>query len=133
MLQYLALRKSAPQGVIKKLITYLIKWRLHTKYPHAGIVEDGILYEMTTHGLVSSKSLLGDWDLFPVVCQQSAKATYDKLLGIEYDYFSEIGFVLPIKVRDSKRIYCYEFCYQVITGNQANDKITPEILLALRK
>jgi hypothetical protein len=133
MLQYLALRKTLPSGTIKKTISTLIKWRLHTNYPHAGIVEDGVLYEMTTRGLIKSKSLLDGWDLFPVVPKQSADNLYKKLLGIKYDYVSEIAFVLPIKIRDAKRMYCYEFCYRVMTGDNPSSKVTPELLLALRK
>jgi hypothetical protein len=39
---YLTLRHTSPPGLFPLLFALLTKWRLVTRYPHAGVVIDGV-------------------------------------------------------------------------------------------
>ena len=108
------------------------RWRLHTKYPHAGIVIDGNLYDATLdHGL--AESLLDDapnWDLFKLPSDPEIIERFYAREGAQYDVVSLFAFVFPCRVRDSRRVYCYEWCWYAMTGENPYFRVTPEMLLA---
>jgi hypothetical protein len=52
---------------------------------------------------------------------------FNQISGCSYDYFSLLSF-LTLKVRDSKRYYCYELVLYMMTGN-VNERATGEVLL----
>ena len=50
-------------------------------------------------------------------------------VGTRYDWFSLLAFVLPWRVRDKSRMYCYEWCWLAMTGEHPSCRVTPEMLL----
>jgi hypothetical protein len=128
----LALKHAAPSGFWSKAFHYLTKWRLLTKYPHAGIVHDGMLYHTTlAYGLHCVVFKPEGWDLFDLDGKDHDNGLYDTYEGTHYDWFSLLAFVLPWNVRDGASLYCYEWCWLAMTGENPNRRVTPEDLLAL--
>lgn len=128
----LALRKTNSPTLFGKLFNTLTRWRLHTAYPHAGIVIDGELYHSTyTKGLHKVPFDPAGWDLFDVKgSDHYARAAFNARQGAPYDAFSLLAFLLPWRVRDSRRLYCYEWCWLAMTTTNPSERITPEKLLA---
>lgn len=63
----LALRKTNSPTLFGNLFNTLTRWRLHTEYPHAGIVIDGELYHSTySEGLHKVPFDPQGWELFDV-------------------------------------------------------------------
>ena len=58
--------------------------------------------------------------------------TFNREKGKGYDWFSLLAFAL-LPARDSRRWYCYELAYYLITGEKPKDRVTPEDLLVLCK
>ena len=131
----LALRKGAAIGGdwIEKASAEIIKARLVTDYPHAGIVIGNTLYHSTArHGLISQEFQTENWELIDIGKDRDfdALALFDKLQGASYDWFSLLAFAL-ISARDSERFYCYEWCYLAMTGENPSKRVTPEMLMHL--
>lgn len=132
MSAYLALRHTSPQGLLQGWFAQLTKTRLVTKYPHSGIVIDGLLYQATLkNGVHSTKFDPAGWDLFKL--DEAAKAEmltrFTQVEGSRYDWFSLLAFVVPFRVAVAKWFYCYELCSFMLDGNTPNQRVTPEILL----
>ena len=53
---------------------------------------------------------------------------FSRVQGAKYDLFSLLAFV-GLRVRDSKRFYCYELTYFLLTGELAKRRISVEDLL----
>ena len=132
MIVHLALRKSDSHTLFGRLFNIVTRWRLHTDYPHAGIVIDSSLYHTTfDRGLHRVPFSPDGWDLFPVdVSPHDVKSLYLVRKGAKYDAISLLAFVLPWRVRDSKRLYCFEWCWLALTGSNPSGRVTPEKLLA---
>lgn len=132
---HLAFRRSDAPGFWPRLFSWLTRWRLHTAYPHAGIVAGGLLYHSTfAHGLASEPAQLGaDWELVPLAGLEAddVAAWFEHLGGARYDWFSLLGFVLPWRVSKRSWLYCYEWAHTVMTGQLSRERVTPELLLAL--
>ena len=127
----LALKYAAPSGFWSKAFHYLTRWRLLTKYPHAGIVHDGILYHATlANGLHAVKFNPDGWHLFEIT-PRDLPVIFGAYVDTPYDVFSLLAFVAPWEVRDRDRLYCYEWCWLVLAGENPTFKVTPEDLLAL--
>ena len=128
----LALRKTNAGTLFGKLFNIATRWRLHTAYPHGGIVVDGMLYHSTfTDGLHVELFKPEGWDVFDVGGSDGAAlALYVVLKGAKYDAISLLAFLLPWRVRDSQRLYCFEWCWIALTGENPSERITPERLLA---
>lgn len=133
----LGLRRTDAPGLLPRAFSRLTRWRLHTAYPHAGIVAGGLLYHSTfAHGLAAERfdeSAAADWLLVPLggIEADDVVAWYEALRGAKYDWFSLLGFVLPWRVSKRSWLYCYEWAHTVMTGQLARERITPELLLSL--
>jgi hypothetical protein len=130
----LALRHRDPPG-FRGLFARLIRWRLVTDYPHAGIVAGATLFHSTLADGVHPKdwpATAGGWLLLPTtVPMEVAMERIGHRVGLPYDWPSLLAFVLPVSVRWSKADYCFEFCWYVLTGERPIGRVTAEQLLAL--
>jgi len=128
----LALRRSAAEGAstLDRALSWVIKTRLVTRYPHAGIVIDGVLYHSTGRkGLHADKLDGADWVLIDIGGNDDrALGLFHEYRGAGYDWVSLLAFV-GLKARDSRRMYCYEWCYLAMTGKKYKGRVTPELLL----
>ena len=140
----LALRKTLPTGSDWKSRTadFIIKNVIHTKWGHSGIViKDQIYHATARKGLIKEDFNPEGWDVFDLgderdeelillFNQRNAKAKKGR---VQYDWFSLLAFTPLIHIfknfRDSSRLYCYEWCWEVLTGKVATTKIVPEDLL----
>lgn len=129
---YLALKKTAPKGLFAKAFFYLTKARLVTKYPHAGVMIDGLVYEINfKNGAQILNFVKEEWDLFPVnVNSDTVKDRFNNVCDAQYDWFSLIGFVLPWRVSKENWLYCYELAFYLLTGALPQGRVVPETLLA---
>lgn len=128
----LALRHTSPPGFFPGAFAQLTKARLVTRYPHSGIVIDGVLYESTfKYGVNSSKFNPIGWDLFTInkANKIDMLARFKQVEGRPYDWFSLLAFVLPFRARMAQWFYCYEFCSFMLDGINPSKRVTPEILL----
>ena len=130
----LALRKSPDSSKWNhKAAAAIIKTRLVTRFPHAGVVIGNTLYHATaSHGVASEPFPAGDnWVLIDVGGDdQRAIDLFSKLEGNGYDWFSLLAFAM-IPASDSRRWYCYELAYYMITGVKPKGRVTPEDLILL--
>ena len=131
----LALRKDPPAKARwwQRFSCWVIKARLVSDYCHAGVVIDGHLYHATSgrglHCLAPSQWSPERWDLINIAADEAA-ALYEfrRLSGAKYDWVSLLSFV-GLRVRDSSRMYCFEWCWIAITGEVPRRRITPEAIL----
>jgi len=128
----LALRRSAAEGAstLDRLLSWVIKTRLVTRFPHAGIVIGDTLYHSTGRKGLHADNLDGaDWVLIDIGGDDDrALGLFHEWRGASYDWFSLLAFV-GLKARDSRRFYCYEWCYLAMQGQQYKGRVTPELLL----
>lgn len=130
----LALRRThaASANWLDKLACWAIKARLVSVYCHGGIVIGGTLYHTTAHGGLCQSSFDPDkWDLFDLGTTRDAAALdlFQKHQGAAYDWISLLAFVLPWRISDTQRFYCFEWTQLCITGIYPQGRITPETLL----
>lgn len=130
---YLALRKTAASNatIWQRIFAALTRWRLCSNYCHGGIVCDGQMYHMTyANGLHISDFDQVKWDLYelPDCYSRRLYDLFSQYKQVKYDWFSLLGFVLPWRITDSRRMYCFEWCARVM-GLPINKRITPEDLL----
>jgi hypothetical protein len=132
MTVYLALRKTPPEGVAQKAFFYLTRWRLLTRYPHAGVVCEGILYQSTfAKGVHSDAFDPTGWHLFPTnVPHETIINRFNDVNHSRYDWFSLLAFVLPFKMTVGQWWYCYELAHYLLSGLKPTGRVTPEDLLA---
>jgi hypothetical protein len=129
----LALKHAPPSGLFNRLFHAITAARLVTRYPHAGIVIDGqLLHTNFSNGLHSERFEPTGWDVFDLSDADGlARVRFQDFEGTRYDIFGLLAFILPWRVSDSSRMYCYEWCWLAITGTQPRSRVTPEDLLAL--
>lgn len=132
MLLALRTQPATDATLLDKLAHWLIKARLVTRYPHAGIVIGDRLFHATARrGLHESDYTPERWTLIDVGGDDDAAlALFREREGSGYDWFSLLAFV-GLKARDSRRYYCYEWAYHAITGQHPTGRVTPETLLVL--
>ena len=130
---YLALRRSDAPGFWPGVFSRLTRWRLHTTFPHAGIVVDGVLFHATfADGLHVMDFKDDGWQLYPIeLTQDRVWEIYYQHKGARYDWFSLLAFVLPWRVSVRRWLYCYEWAFLAMTGAAPGIRVTPEILLDL--
>lgn len=131
----LALRSqyAADASWLDRRANDVIRARLVTRYPHAGIVIGDTLYHSTAkRGVHSLKEWTPEnWVLIDVGGNdQKALDVFGQMEGGRYDWFSLLAFV-GIKARDSKASYCFELCHHMMTGEHPTDRVTPENLLRI--
>lgn len=128
----LALKRTPPSGLFQRFFYFLTKWRLLTDFPHAGIVVDGsVLHANLAFGLHAEPFSPEGWYVVEVADRFDVRAMFARHRDTPYDWFSLLAFVLPWRVRDSSRLYCYEWCWMAMTGESPSVRVTPEMLLAL--
>ncbi len=136
MTTYLALKYAKPPGFFKGAFHTLTRARLLTRYPHSGIVQDGMLmHSNLSKGLHREPFDPAGWLLIPITPAIDPATAFELLKGTPYDWFSLLAFILPWRVRNRDWLYCYEVCWYVQTGQMPIERVTPEDLAieALRK
>lgn len=131
MIAALALRRTDPPG-LPGLFAKATRARLLTQWPHAGMVIDGILTHATlAGGLHMERWNPAGWDVvqLPDSCAPILRQRYQQRAGARYDALSLLAFVAPWRVSDSRRLYCYEWCWYAMTGANPHWRVTPEQLL----
>lgn len=128
----IAFRKTNAPGFFPGLFNRYTKWSLKTDYAHGGVVIGGQLWHTTTRGLQpESLTALDDWDLFETPVSDSiGLARIKQYQGIRYDAISLLGFKLPIRIRDSRALYCYEVLWLALTGENPSRPISPDTIMA---
>lgn len=129
----LALRHTDPPGLLG-VFAKLIRWRLVTAYPHAGVVAGpaGLAHATLADGVHWSETPADGWLLLPTAVPLGvALARIGQRMGRPYDWASLLAFVLPVSVRWSRADYCFEFCWFVLKGELPKGRVTAEQLLAL--
>lgn len=133
---FLALRKTNAPGFFPGIFSKLVRARIVTEYPHAGIIANGKLLHITKKdGLHAVEDIdLDQWDLFIVDIDSSEVLERFRKHGhCKYDLVSLLAFVLPWRVSVSEWLYCYEWCFVAITGKLPMRRVTPEDLLTFTK
>ena len=130
---YLALRKTPATNANwwQRALCHLTRWRLVSAWCHAGIVCDGVLHHMTLNGMASTDDWTpARWDLIPLhaSCRVALTDALRRYANAKYDWFSMLGFVLPWRVTDRNRLYCFELPAEVL-GVSHSQLVTPERLL----
>jgi len=129
---HLALRRTDPTGP-PKLFSVATRIRLMTQWPHAGIlVGNELMHATLADGLhVEPFSNPAEWDVLPLPESLAGlvRERYLERQGAQYDAFSLLAFLLPWRISDSRRMYCYEWCWYAMTGANPNWRVTPEQLL----
>lgn len=130
MSTFLALKYAPPKGFFKRLFHAVTKARLLTRYPHSGIVVDGVLMHCNlAKGLHGEAFDPSGWLLIPITPALDPVAAFGQLEGTKYDWFSLLAFILPWRVRYQARLYCYEWSWYILTGEFPSDRVTPEDLV----
>lgn len=134
---YLAFKKqpATNANIIKRAANTVVKFRLVSQWGHGGIVVNGELLHVTTDAGLNRETDWNPekWDLYEIsVDVDKVLQKFNEFKGTKYDWFSLLAFVGP-KASDSSRLYCFEWMYLAVTQKNPNFRITPEILLGLRK
>lgn len=129
---HLALRHQDPAGA-RGLFAKLIRMRLVTGYPHAGVSIGPDMYHSTlARGVHDDTVDTRGWLLVRTpVAYDVAMARIESRMGTRYDWISLLAFLLPFRITWSKADYCYEFVWYVLTGEVHKGPVTPESLFAL--
>jgi len=124
---YLVLRTSD-----KGLFNRYTRWRLHTQFPHAGIVVGTYLYHSTFLRGVHKVPFVndGNWTLFKTkVDAKTIAQRFQNIKGLRYDWKGLLSFVIPFYTGLTKWLFCYEVAYYLLIEKFATEIVTPEILL----
>ena len=131
----LALKRTPASNAtwMQRAFAALTRWRLVSQYSHGGVVVNGYLIHATAqHGLMIERfnPARAGWDLFELGTARDAEVErlFDTLGAVKYDWISLLAFVLPWRVSDHKRLYCFEWC-ALAMGLDVKGRITPELLL----
>jgi hypothetical protein len=147
---YLALRAGPAEGSkwYERFAAWIIEARLQTKWPHAGIVIGDTLYHASAKGGLQAVPFLKTdiWTIYDCGKQHDTRVIkqfnerLEKAGGkVRYDWFSLLAFT-PAKylgklfkspLRYNKWLYCYEWCFEVLTQKKVTQEVTPEDLLQI--
>ncbi len=134
---HVALRKELGPSAAgtSKVFSKAVGARLVTHYSHGGLLlNNDLLHSTYKDGLHKAAILMEDrWDLFrvPEALEPFVASRFKYMQGTKYDAVSLFAFLLPWRVRDSKRMYCFEWMWYGLTGTIPNFRVTPEMLLTL--
>lgn len=148
---YLALRRLPATDAtwLDKFFLQVIKSRLVTEFPHAGIVINGTLFHATArHGFCKADDYTPErWELIDLGSERDAialaKAEELLALGTGYDFAEILDFtplhwavklarkVPELRVLLDNLLYCYQWCYLAMTGKYPAERVTAETLLVL--
>jgi hypothetical protein len=133
----IAFRKTNTPGFFPGLFNAYTRWSLKTDYAHGGVLIGDQLWHTTTKGVMPETiNSLEEWDLFQTdVPDTIALERCTKVHKTKYDLASLLSFKLPIRITDSKSLYCFEFQWYVLTGEHPRKPISPDTIMAeiLRK
>ena len=147
---YLALRRgpATDAKLLDKLFVWVIRERLVTDFPHAGIVIGAKLYHATArHGFCKADYTPARWELLPLGTEPDAEvqelAEGLIAIGTRYDFAELLDFTplqwligLARKVPALRRwldnrLYCFQWCWLAMTGGLPLRRVTAEMLLTL--
>lgn len=135
---YFAFKRDAASDatLFQRLANLAIKFRLVSQWGHGGVVINGNLLHSTTskglHKLKQGEWSPDKWEIFETDLDASdVIRCFQTREGTAYDWFSLLAFVIPTTVKDSARLYCFEWMWLAATGLNPNFKVAPEALLAL--
>ena len=131
MTAYLALRKSNSPG-LAGLFNRYTRWRLHTQFPHCGVVVGDTLFHSTMKsGVYSVKFENNDeWVLFPTqICCEKVLERFEFVKGTHYDWLGLLAFIVPFRTDLGKWLFCYELAHYLLKGERLTELVTPETLL----
>jgi hypothetical protein len=128
---YLAFRKSNSHGFAGIFSRYT-KWRLHTQFPHCGIViGDTLLHSTMKSGVHPVKFENNDeWVLFPTqISCEKVLFRFEFVKGTHYDWRGLLAFIVPFRTDMGKWLFCYELAHYLVKGEFPTELVTPETLL----
>lgn len=118
-------------SVLDKAGSALIKGRLVSDFYHGGVVLNGTLMHSTaSKGLHSLPFNPQGWVIYDAGSGRDAEALdlFIKHEGSAYDWFSLCAFVVPWRMSDAQRWYCFEWQWYCLTGEVPTFRVTPEKL-----
>jgi len=128
---FLAFRTSNSPG-IAGLFSRYTRWRLHTQFPHCGIVVGDLLFHSTMSSGVHSVKFEnnGEWVLFPtkISCKKVLER-FEFVKGTHYDWRGLLAFIVPLRTDTGKWLFCYELAHLLLKGEFPTELVTPETLL----
>lgn len=128
MTAYLALKKTRQPSLFNRYTC----WRLHTQFPHAGVVVGDMLLHSTMKSGVHSVKFQnnGEWVLFPtqISCEKVLQR-FEKVKGTHYDWLGLLAFIVPFETDLGKWLFCYELAHLLLKGERPTELVTPEILI----
>lgn len=127
----LAFRHKTPDSAswLKRLGAAVIRGRLVSEFYHGGVViGDMLVHSTVDKGLHCQKFDPAGWYVIDVGSDldKSAIEKFVKHKGSSYDWFSLLAFILPGRISDAKRWYCFEWQYYCLTGEIPTFRVTPE-------
>lgn len=132
----LALRHTLPQSAstLHDVSAWAIEARLVSKFAHAGILIGDTLYHSNgAKGVHAEPNAdLSGFLLIDLGTDHDERALmlFASIDGAGYDFFSLGAFVIP-GLSDSRRYYCFELCYLLMTGRNPRERVTVETLILL--
>ena len=125
-----------------KFYAPIVRAFTHSQWSHVAALIGGRIYESTALKGDHTSSGVRDYPITPEIeveyewfdsCVEDTIALkrYEEIKGCPYDYFSLFAF-FSLKVRDSKRFYCYETILYMMVG-EVGARVTPEIILWTEK
>lgn len=118
-------------GLLDKAGSAIIKTRLVSDFYHGGVVVNNILMHSTLgKGLHCTRFQPEGWWLLDVGTTRDTQVLDDflRLEGAKYDLFSLAAFVVPWRMSDAQRWYCFEWQWYCLTGEIPTFRVTPEKL-----
>ncbi len=128
----IAMRKTNAPGFFPGLFNNWTKWSLHTEYSHGGVLIGDQLWHTTTKGVLPETLKNPElWDLFETnVPDTIALERCMAVLGQRYDLISLLGFKIPIRITDSRGLYCFELQWLAMTGEHPKKRVSPDTVMA---
>ena len=110
----------------------------HSQWSHTAALISGRIYESTALKGTQDTAGVRDYPCTPeieaeyewydsCVPDEIALKRYEEIKGYPYDYLSLLAF-FTLKIRDSRRFYCYETILYMMVGD-VSARVTPEIIL----
>ncbi len=99
-----------------RLFDRLIRWYTKSKFSHCEIVIDGMAssadaWTNRVRAIPASGFNPANWEKIQVASDAIKATTFvSSQLGKKYDWLGILGFFLPVKLQNSNRWYCSEFC-----------------------
>lgn len=121
-----------------KFYSSVVRALTHSQWSHAAALINGRFYESTalkgeykTSGVrdyPSTPEIESEYEWFDsCVPDELALKRYEEIKGFPYDYLSLLAF-FTLKIRDSRRFYCYEAILYMMVGD-VSARVTPEVIL----